>query len=60
MKIGANLAGCPKSGRVLDPFFGSRTTGEVAAMQGKDYIGIEINPRYCKLARKRLSKYQVY
>ena len=41
---------------VLDPFFGSGTTGVVALRQGKDYIGIEINHSYIELAEKRLAK----
>lgn len=44
------------SGVVLDPFFGSGTTGVVALRQGKDYIGIEINHSYIELAEKRLAK----
>lgn len=48
------LAGCPKGGTVLDPFFGSGTTGIVANDCGCDYIGIELNPEYVKMAEKRL------
>jgi len=47
-------AGCPKGGIVLDPFFGSGTTGVVALKQSKKFIGIELNPEYIKLAKKRL------
>jgi tRNA G10 N-methylase Trm11 len=43
-----------KPGIVLDPFFGSGTTGEVAESLGRDWIGIEINPDYIELAMKRL------
>ena len=50
------LAGCPPGGTVLDPFFGSGTTGQVAAEQGKDCIGIELNREYVKLALERLEK----
>jgi DNA modification methylase len=38
---------------VLDPFNGSGTTGEVARMNGCDYIGCELNPEYAKLSRDR-------
>lgn len=48
------LAGCPMSGVVLDPFFGSGTTGLVAKQTGRRYIGIEINAEYCRLARERI------
>ena len=47
-------AGCPEGGTVLDPFCGSGTTGEVALKLGRDFIGIELNPEYVKLARKRV------
>lgn len=40
---------------VLDPFFGSGTTGEVALRLERKYIGFEINPEYIKLAEKRLN-----
>ena len=41
-------------GIVLDPFIGSGTTGLVAKQLGRDFIGIELNPDYCKLAEERL------
>jgi len=47
------LAGCPAGGVVLDPFFGSGTTGLVALELGRSCIGIELNPDYCDLARQR-------
>jgi len=43
---------------VLDPFFGSGTTGEVALRLERQYIGFEINPEYVKLAEKRLYKHE--
>jgi DNA modification methylase len=39
---------------ILDPFMGSGTTGVAAIMKRRNFIGIEINPRYCAVARKRL------
>lgn len=42
------LAGCPKGGIVLDPFFGSGTTGMVAKQLNRHYIGIELNPEYAE------------
>jgi len=47
-------AGCPKGGLVLDPFIGSGTTAVVAKRLGRNYIGIELNPEYIKIAKKRL------
>lgn len=48
---------CPREGIVLDPFFGSGTTGIVALKQDKNFIGIELNPEYIKIANKRLKPY---
>lgn len=50
-------AGCPEGGTVLDPFFGAGTTGVVALKQRKNIIGIEINPEYIEIAKKRLKPY---
>jgi hypothetical protein len=40
---------------ILDPFSGSGTTGEVALMNGRNYIGTELNPEYAQLSEKRIS-----
>ncbi|MDR2887159.1 MAG: site-specific DNA-methyltransferase [Bacteroidales bacterium] len=48
-------AGCPPGGVVLDPFFGAGTTGLVARNTERNYIGIELNPDYVKIAGERLS-----
>ena len=48
------LAGCPEGGIVLDPFFGSGTTGMVAKQLNRHYIGIELNPEYVELAKTRI------
>ena len=50
------LAGSEKGGVVLDPFFGSGTTGAVAKRFGRSYIGIDLNPKFCELARQRIEK----
>ena len=50
------LAGCPKNGVVLDPFLGSGTTGVVAHNLGRHYVGIELNPKYVEIAKRRISK----
>ena len=39
---------------VLDPFFGTGTTGAVAKMLGRDFIGIEREEAYRKVATKRI------
>lgn len=48
------LAGSRPGDTVLDPFAGSGTTGAVAAQEGRDFIGIEINTDYCEIIRQRL------
>lgn len=48
------LAGCPRGGVVLDPFFGAGTTGLVAQRLGRDCIGIELNPDSVAMARDRI------
>jgi len=47
------LAGCPKGGTVLDPFAGTGTTLVVALKHGRNALGIDLNPKYCSIARER-------
>ncbi len=47
-------AGCPKDGIVLDPFNGSGTTMLVARNLGRSAIGIDVNPIYSEIVKKRL------
>lgn len=49
-------AGSRPGDRVLDPFFGSGTTGIVCNELGRQCIGIELNAEYAELAQTRLSK----
>ena len=53
------LAGCPENGVILDPFFGSGTVGKVAMKHDRNFIGIELNEEYIKIAEKRLSEVQL-
>ena len=49
------LLACTKPGDVvLDPFFGTGTTGAVARRLGRRWIGIEREPAYVKVARERI------
>ena len=41
---------------ILDPFCGSGTTGVACIKTGRRFIGIEIDPGYCEIARKRISE----
>jgi len=43
---------------VLDPFFGSGTTGALARKLGRRYIGIERNPAYVQVALQRIAAIQ--
>ncbi len=43
-----------KNDIVFDPFSGAGTTATAAKMLGRRYIGIDISPEYCEIARQRL------
>ena len=45
---------CPAGGLVLDPFAGSGTTGVVCQRLGRSFLGIEIDPDYHAIARRRI------
>lgn len=49
------LAGCPEDGLVLDPFMGSGTTGAVAILNKRHYIGCELNREYIDMANNRIA-----
>jgi len=51
-------AGCPENGIVLDPFIGSGTVAEVALKLNRHFIGIELSPEYCEIAKKRIKEIQ--
>jgi len=53
-KCGGNIR--IRKGVILDCFFGAGTTGLVAKKQGKNYIGIELNPKYIDIINKRLNE----
>ena len=48
------LAGSAADTLVLDPFSGAGTTGVVTVQHGRRYIGIELNPDYLEMSRKRI------
>ncbi|MFT9486640.1 MAG: DNA-methyltransferase [Tepidibacillus sp.] len=53
------LAGSPQNGIVLDPFFGSGTTGLVALRNNRNFVGIELNEEYIQIANRRLNQVQL-
>ena len=44
---------------MLDPFFGSGTTGRVATKLNRKYLGIELNPEYIEIADRRTDNVQM-
>ena len=46
---------CPPGGLVLDPTAGSGTTGAAAALEGRRFLGIELEPAYVEIAAARIS-----
>ena len=44
-----------KNDIVLDPMCGSGTTCKMAKKLGRRFIGIDIGPEYCEIARKRVN-----
>jgi len=44
---------------ILDPFMGSGTTGVACVKLGRDFIGIEINPDYFAIAKRRIEEAQM-
>ena len=49
---------CPKADTILDPFMGSGTTGVAAVQMGRQFIGIEREPKYFDIACKRIEEAQ--
>jgi len=50
------LAGSKVGDQVIDPFLGSGTVGLVAERLGRKWVGIELNPEYVKIAKRRTSQ----
>jgi DNA modification methylase len=45
---------CPPGGLVLDPTAGSGTTGAAAVLEGRRFLGIELEPAYVEIAKARI------
>jgi len=54
------LAGSKEGDTVLDPFAGSGTVGVVALRHNRNFVGVEINPEYAEMARKRIGNSASY
>ena len=44
---------------VYDPFMGSGTTGKMAVLNKRNWIGSEISKEYCEIAEKRINNIQI-
>lgn len=55
MRYLAKLTRTPTGGVVLDPFMGSGSTGAACALEGRQFIGIEREPEYMEIARRRIA-----
>ncbi len=51
------IAGSKMGDYVIDPFLGSGTTGLVAALNGRYFVGVDLKHEYIEIAQKRLSEY---
>ena len=56
IKLMTQLIAKMPAGTILDPFMGSGTTGVACAQTGRNFIGIEIDETYFKIAEKRINK----
>jgi DNA modification methylase len=50
----------PEGGVVLDPFMGSGSTGIAAKLEGFDFIGMEMDEDYVKIASARIENFEKY
>jgi site-specific DNA-methyltransferase (adenine-specific) len=50
------LTSTPTGGVVLDPFMGSGSTGLACLDTGRDFVGIEIDPHYVEIAKRRYAE----
>lgn len=55
LEVMMNIIGIlPEGYTILDPFMGSGTTGEACRLLGRDFIGIELDEKYFKIAKNRI------
>ena len=53
-------AGSKEGDIVLDPFMGSGTTALIAQRLGREWIGIEINPEYIEIIKRRTAQKELF
>jgi len=54
IKLIERIIGSTTAKIILDPFIGSGTTAIAAKNLERDYVGIEISPEYCEMAKERI------
>lgn len=55
LEVMKNIIGIlPDDATIIDPFMGSGTTGVACKMLGRDFIGIEMSPKYFDIAKQRI------
>jgi DNA modification methylase len=52
--------GSRKGDLILDPFLGSGTTGQVSLQMGRRFVGVELNPDYVKISKRRLARIAIH
>jgi DNA modification methylase len=50
----------PKGGVILDPYMGSGSTGIATLLEGFQFIGMEMDEDYFKIAETRINNYELY
>ena len=53
-------AGSKEGDPVLDPFMGSGTTALIAQRLARKWIGIELNPKYIEIIKRRTAQYELF
>lgn len=48
----------PQNATIIDPFMGSGTTGVACVNMGRDFVGMELDPQYFEIAKKRIEEAQ--
>ena len=59
LELAQNCIEASPDGIILDPFMGSGTTAMAAISQSRDWIGIEVSPKYCQMANNNIAKHVV-